>query len=443
MPLLRRVLIAFPLAAALVLPPGNVLADPEAAEPAEAEKRSGEGRGGKSRREEQAERQKYATQPATARIFAQVREHLDAERYAEAEAALEKLRLGRLSAYERAQTHRLHGYAAYGRGDNHAAIESLEQALAQVGLPASDQADVLFQVAQIQAVERRWQDVIATLEAWFQTVERPNSVGWFLMALSYYQLEDLDAALLPAKKAVEIAKVPQQAWLQLLLAIHLTRKDYAAAKPVLEAMIAHYPNSGKDYWLQLSALYGVTGDDERALGILEVAYRKGLLKDDRDLRRLLQLTLSRGIPYRAAQIFEKEMAESRLPEDAEALELLGSSWILAREIPRAKEPLRRAAELAPDGNLYLRLAHIHMLEEEWDEATTTLHQALAKGGLRDPGTVQLLLGIAYYNERRLPEARTWFAHAGQSGATRQPAQTWLEHVDRELHAARTTAGAGG
>ena len=54
---------------------------------------------------------------------------------------------------------------------------------------------MLFQIAQIQAVERRWKDVIATLEAWFQIVERPNSVGYYLMALSHYQLEDLDAAL--------------------------------------------------------------------------------------------------------------------------------------------------------------------------------------------------------------------------------------------------------
>jgi tetratricopeptide (TPR) repeat protein len=299
---------------------------------------------------------------------------------------------------------------------------------------------VLFQIAQIQGVERRWKDAIATLTEWFQTVERPNSVGYFMLAVAHYQLEDLDGALLPAKKAVEIAEVPQQAWFQLLLAIHLTRKDYAAATPVLDELLARYPNAGKGYWLQLSALYGVGGDNDRALGVLEIAYRKGLLTEDRDLRRLLQLMLLRGIPYRAAEIFEKEIADQRIHEDAEAFELLGIGWILARDASKAEEPLARAAELAPKGDLYVRLAQIHLLQEEWEPATAALRKGLAKGGLADPGAAQLLLGIAYYNEQQLQEARGWFAQAQQSGGTRQQAESWIEHIDRELQASRTIAG---
>ena len=52
-----------------------------------------------------------------------------------------------------------------------AAIEHLRQALAEEdALPARDRADVLFQIAQIQAVQERWRDVIATLETWLQVV---------------------------------------------------------------------------------------------------------------------------------------------------------------------------------------------------------------------------------------------------------------------------------
>jgi len=302
---------------------------------------------------------------------------------------------------------------------------------------------VLFQIAQIQAVLERWKDVIATLETWLQVVEEPNSVGYYMMALAYFQLEDIDAALPPAQKAVEIAKVPQQAWLQLLLAIHLSKEDYAAAKPVLEQMLALYPNLGKDYWLQLSSLYGVTGDEPGALGVLEIAYRKGLLKEDPELRRLLQFMLARGIPYRATQIFEKEMTEKRFQDDAEALELLSIGWILAREPAKAMQPLAHAADLAATGNLYVHLAQIHLLDERWEEAISVLRKAIAKGGLKDPGTVELMLGIAYYNEQQLQEARSWFAQAQRSGATRQQAEMWLQHVDRELEARGSTHDTGG
>jgi hypothetical protein len=406
----------------------------EAAEPAPAKK---------TRKQEREEKLKYATKPHNARTFAKAREHLDASRYAEAEKALGRLSWSRLTPHERAQAERLRGYIAYGQAQNDVAIERLGTSLAEDALPPADQADVLFQIAQIQAVERRWQDVIATLEQWFEIVERPSSAAYFLMALSHYQLQDVDAALLPAKKAVQIAKTPQPAWLQLLLAIHLTRKDYAAATPVLDQMIALYPNTGKDYWLQLSALHGVREDQARALAVLEVAHRKGVLTDDRDLLRLLQLTLARGIPYRAAEIFETQMAADHFQEDPEALELLSAAWILAREVPKAEEPLARAAELVAKGELYVRLAQIQMLQEEWGEAAVTLRKALAKGGLREPAQAQLLLGIAYYNDRDLREARAWFAHAQQSGATREQAQTWLEHIDREIDAERAATGTAG
>src|SRR5262245_10137822 len=398
----------------------------------------------KTRKEERAERRRNQVDARTNKIFREVREQLDAQRYDDAEAELGRLRLDKLTPHELALAERLYGYAAYGKEESDAAIEHLRKALADPeALPARDRADVMFQIAQIHGVERRWKEVIATLETWFKTVERPNSVGYFLMALSYYQLQDLDGALLPAEKAVRIADVPQQAWLQLLLAIHLTRQDYAAAKPVLERMIALYPNSGKDYWLQLSALHGVTGDEAAALGVLEIAQRKGLLSDDRDLRRLLQMMLARGIPYRAARIFDEGKASRRFEGDAEALELQSISWILAREPDKALAPLARAAELAPKGDLYVRLAQLHLLQEEWDKAAETLHKALAKGGLADPGTAQLMLGIACYNEHQLQEARNWFAQAQRSGATREQAETWLEHVDREIDAQRSTSGTAG
>jgi tetratricopeptide (TPR) repeat protein len=263
------------------------------------------------------------------------------------------------------------------------------------------------------------------------------------MALAHFQLEDFEAARPYAQQAVAIAQKPQQGWLQLLLAIHLTRKDYAAATPVLEQLIANHPDSGKGYWLQLSALYGVNEDNEKALAVMELAYRKGILDEDRDLVRLVQLNLLQGIPQRAAKLLETELAAGRIHQNAEAFELLSGSWILARDVGKAEEPLRRAAALAPQGNLYVRLAQVHMMQEEWDEAADALHEAFAKGGLDDPANGELLLGIAYFNANELREARTWFARAHRSVATRQQAQTWLEHVDREIETSGSTTELAG
>jgi tetratricopeptide (TPR) repeat protein len=381
--------------------------------------------------------------PRTARIFSRVREALQNENFGEASEQLDKLVLRKASAYERAQASRLRGFIAYGQEQNAEAIDHLNAAIAEGGLPPADRSDTLFQVAQIQAGEKRWGDVIASLENWFRSVDRPNSVAYFMLALAHFQQGDVDAALLPAKKAVEIAQRPQATWMQLLLALHLTNRDYAAAAPVLARMLELYPNSGKDYWLQLSALYGAIDDPARSLGVLELAHRRGLLTEDRDLRRLLQLTLARGIPHRAARLFERELAEKNIAEDSESLELLSASYILARELDEADEPLARAAALAPDGDLWVRAGQIHMLQEEWSEAAVALRNALAKGGLENPGNVQLLLGIAYYNEKKLDAARSAFALAQRQAPTREQAEAWIEHIDRERAGAGVAANWGG
>jgi tetratricopeptide (TPR) repeat protein len=382
--------------------------------------------------------------PREAKILIEAKEHLSEERYDEAEAVLGKLRLKSLKPYELALTHRIYAYIAYGREDGEKALEHMQASLdVPDGLPKEDRADVLFQVAQLHGAKQRWKQVIASLESWFQTVEKPNSLGYYLLAMSHYQLEQYEAALPPAKKAVEIAENPQQSWLQLLLAIYLTNKQYVEATPVLIDLISRYPNSGKNYWLQLSSLYGVQEKNDRALIVLELANRRGLLTEDRDLRRLAQMLLYNEIPIRAAQVIEKGIEDKRLKEDAEVFEMLSNSFILAREVRRAEAPLARAAELSNNGKLYVRLAQVRLLQENWNDAATALRQALEKGGLEDTqGSVQLLLGITYYNKNELQEARNWFARAQNFGATRKQAEGWLEHVNREIEAKNTGLQAG-
>ncbi len=451
---LRRLLGGFVLALWIVVPPvfaeeAEAQATAEASA-AEAEAEAKPRRPTLRRRDtRQADKEKAAgakreIRPREGKILIEARELFGEDRYDEAEKVLGKLRLKSLKPYELAQTHRLYSYIAYGREDAAKALEHMQAALdVPDGLPKEDRADTLFAVAQLHGAQQRWKELIATLQIWFKTVEKPNSVGYYLMATAYYQLEDYDAALEPARKAVEIAENPQQSWLQLLLAIHLTNKQYAEATPVLIELISRYPNSGKNYWLQLSSLYGVQEKSDRALVVLELANRRGLLTEDRDLRRLAQLLLFNEIPIRAAQVNEKGVEEKRIKEDAEVFEMLSNSFILAREVRRAEAPLARAAELSPNGKLYVRLAQVRLLQENWNDAATSLRQALAKGGLEDTqGSVQLLLGITYYNKNELKEARSWFARAQQFGATKQQAQTWLEHIDREIETKNTGLQAG-
>ncbi len=346
----------------------------------------------------------------------------------EGRALLEKLDPKRLNRYERALVYRLHAHLAYFAADYTGARENFEKVLAEEVLSVRDDNRIRFNIAQLYATGQQWSEVISALDRWARYVEEPDPFAHYLRAIAYYQLEDLDAALIEAKRAVELSPEPLESWLLILSALHTQKEEYASALPVLEKLVARFPNK-KRYWIQLSLIHGALENYPRSLAVLELAYLQGLLTEDKEVRRLARASLHQNLPYPAAQVLEKGLAEGVVPRDSEALELLANSWIAAREYEKSLPPLRQAAELAKNGNLYVRLGQVYMQREAWQEATEVLQQAVAKGDLKDPGNAQLLLGIAFYNDQRVDQARSSFARARQHDSTREAADRWITHLE--------------
>ena len=44
-------------------------------------------------------------------------------------------------------------------------------------------------------------------------------------------------------------------------------------------------------------------------------------------------------------------------------------------------------------------------------------------------TVQLLMGIALYSQKKAPEARTWFVRAKDNPKVKTQAEGWIRHID--------------
>lgn len=352
------------------------------------------------------------------------------EDYAAAREALSHLRLAALNPLERSMAYRAYAYIAYGEGDVPAAVGYLEKAIAENAFPESTLQDLRFQIAQLELSLENWPAVVSNLRLWFDMVDEPNSAAYYLLAIAYYQMEDLDAALGPATQAVELSDEPQESWLQLLLAIRLVRKEYPKAAPIIEELVRRFPK--KDYWIQLSTVYGAMGDFEEALVPLQLAYEQGLLDTDAELRRLSQLLLYLDLPYRAAQVISKGIEDGIIEKKPDVYEQLSNSWIAAREFDRAVEPLEIAARLADNGDLYVRLAQVEIQREKWGEAIEALQHGLEKGDLTKPGDAHLLMGIARYSRRQPQQALTAFRRAREFDATRSEADTWLTHIEREL-----------
>jgi tetratricopeptide (TPR) repeat protein len=367
----------------------------------------------------------------TGKILNEAIELLNMENYSGARDKITTLRMDRLSPYERGKVEQILFSIEVANENYEAARRHLQASIESGGLNEQEVQTARYQYAQLFMQEEKWREGAAALEEWFMTATNPNSAAYYLLAVAYYQMDDYNKAMEPAKKAVDLMERPQPSWVELLLALHLQRDQYREAIPLLERLIAMQPDK-KTYWQQLSSIYGQLEDYPNALAIAQLAYSAGLVTDDSEIRRLADLLLYNDVPYRGATILEAAIEKRQVNVDDKLYEKLANCWIAAGEFDRAIQPLQRAAELSPNGDLFVRLGEVQVQREDWAAAVPALQRGIEKGQLRDAGYAQLLMGIALFNQKQLREARDWFNRSRNSERHRKMSTDYLAIIDAQL-----------
>jgi tetratricopeptide (TPR) repeat protein len=422
---LRLVLTGISLAVSLQL--GSTALGQAGPAPGQSASQQGTSRAAARNEEEEAPSTDISAQ--TGKILNEAIELLNMENYQGAAQKLGTLNLDKLSPYERGTTERILFSISYSQEKYEEARGHLQKAIESGGLNEVQVNEARFQSAQLYMQEEKWREGAAALEEWFKTATTPNSAAYYLLSVAYYQQEDFTRALPPAKKAVELmdAAKPNESWLSMLSALYLQREEYKEAVPVLQQLIAAAPDK-KTYWMQLSSIYGQMEDYPNALAIMQLANNVGLVTEDSEVRRLADLLLFNDVPYRGAQVLEAAMERKAVTLDDKLYEKLANCWIAAGEFEKSIPPLQRAAEMASNGDMFIRLGEVQVQREDWDAAITAIQRGVDKGQLKDPGNAQLMLGIAHYNQKDYEEAVPFFNRARQSERHRQIADSYLQAI---------------
>jgi tetratricopeptide (TPR) repeat protein len=425
--------LAYPLALALPLEASAAEPAPPAAssEPIDHEQ---------LRIDRKARASRYPVDSRVSRYLKAAAEKSDEESAEEAFALLDRLDLNRRNPYERALIHRLRGYIAYSSGDYAITIQSFENVIGEEVMSPDVDNGIRFNIAQLYAAQQKWADVIPAMERWLRYAPVPKPLAYYLIGLSHFQLGQLDLAIENTETAIDLSPKPVESWLQLLAALYVQQGDLANVTPVLEELVMRFPK--KQYWNQLSLIYGARDDYRHSLAVQQVAYLQGFLTEDKELRRLARSYLYHELPLPAADVLQRGIERGEIEADASSYEMLANSWIASREYDRSLSPLQTAAELAEDGKLFVRLGQVHLQREEWEKAATRLEQALEKGGLSEPGSAKLLLGIAYYENKRVTRARATFQRARKHDESRDEADRWIVHIQNEARDGSSQNGEG-
>lgn len=339
-----------------------------------------------------------------------------------------------LNSYELANVYNLYAFIHYSREDYAKALRAYENVVSQPDIPLAMEINTRYTIAQLYFVQEQWQRGVDALLRWFDMTENPNAAAHVLLAQGYYQLNDYDKALTNVEKAIamyrEKGRLPKEQWLNLARFLYFEKNDVERAVAVLEELLTYYPD--KQYWVQLSHLYGEQKRDALQLAAMETAYEQDMLDKGAEQVTMAYLYLNGEVPYKAAKVMDKGLEEGDIEGTSKNWEILGNAWRQAQEVDRAIPAMEQAAAKAEDGELYARLGNIYLDGEEYKKAIEAINNGLQRGGIKRPDSARLVLGMAYFNDGQYEKAREAFRAAGRDDRSAQYAKQWIQYMDSEL-----------
>ncbi len=346
-----------------------------------------------------------------------------------------------LNSYELANVYNLYAFIYYSQENYSKALQAYEEVVSQPDIPLAMEINTRYTIAQLYFVQENWKRGIDALLKWFDMTETPNANAYVLLSQGYYQLKDYDKALLNVEKAIsmydEKGKLPKEQWYNLARFLYFEKNDINKTVDVLETLLTHYPK--KQYWVQLSHMYGEQKKESEQLAAMEVAYDQGLLDKGTEQVTMAYLFLNGDVPYKAAKVMDKGLKAGTIEDKSKNWEVAGSAWRQAQEVDKSIPAMEKAAAKSETGELYARLGNIYLDGDQNEKAITAINKGLSRGGVKRPDNARLVLGMAYFNTKQYDKAREAFKAAARDERSEKYAAQWIKYMESELERQRSLA----
>lgn len=395
----------------------------------------------KDTKSEAQETKKFGISRAVAEKLLEAYDLLEAERYDDALAIVDALAKRRkLQPPEIAQLHRFRAYIYVNKGQNEKATGEFEKSLALQAMEPEAEQVMMYSLAQIYTELGQYDQALALINRWFASVESPKADAYFLKAMILVQQKNFQDAAEPAAKALALSPKPKESWLTLDGVIQTQLKNYDRVEQTLAQLVELAP-SKLQYWTQLAAVQQHLGHEQKALATMQLAYDAGLLKGDKELRQLASLLFLQQQPFECAKVIQKGIDSGVVAANVDSFRLVANCLIAARESEKALSPLARAAELAPEGDLYLLLGQLHLQRDRFEPAIDAIEKGLKKVKPAQRGSAHLLLGIAQLGDERFAEAEQSFKIAAEDVKVGGAATSYLKFLEtRQVAQQRPVSG---
>jgi hypothetical protein len=198
-------------------------------------------------------------------------------------------------------------------------------------------------------------------------------------------------------------------WWLLLRAAYFELDDMKNVRVILERLLIEWPK--KEYWTQLSAVYGQLKFDDKQISSYRTAYEEGFLQRSNELVQMAQLYLSMEVPYKAAVILQKGIDAGQVDLEVKNWRLLSQAWFLAQNDQMAIAALREAAKISDDGELDIRLARSLANIANFEGCVNSATTAIGKGDLKRDDESYITLGMCQFESTSYEDSKESFGFA--------------------------------
>lgn len=344
---------------------------------------------------------------------------------------LQKMNSRKHGNYQKAVIAQALAQVEWSRENYASALRNFEIAVQLDALPDLTHFSLMYQIAQLYYMDARYAEALNKLDLWMCTIpkQKITAAAYYLKSAIYASLEDWPAVVASIEMALSMSEKAVESWYQIKLAAHYELEQSPEMAQTLETMIRNWPDKA-NYWIQLSQVYYNLEMEEKALSVLALAWRRNMLEKQSDIIYLSSLYSNSDVPFKAAGILQKGVEDGVVESNKRHWLMIADAWFAAGEMDSALAAYEMAGKISDDGEIDLRRAYILVDLERWNEASSAINAALAKGGFneRETGDAYVLQGMSEFNLGNYAAAGTAWEHASDYPKASKSARQWINHM---------------
>jgi hypothetical protein len=316
--------------------------------------------------------------------------------------------------------------------DTKAATKPAEDAADSPAMPDDDKKDMLHNALLLSASAQDYPKTIV----YGKQLDQMNLLDAdtsAMLAIAFYNQKDLASAKAYAQKSVDFSKAagkqPSETAMQIVMSAQASN-DQGAAEGTLEQMVVTY--SHPEDWDELVGvslgLKGLSNAD--ALNMYRVLYIQGTMKTADDYTYMGNLAEDQRSFVEARNVLQAGVAAGKIGGGA-ALnkargEAAGDEKIISQAIAAAEKSKKGEddMEIAQDLWGYGRYADVESISQA----------AKAKGGIKDPGEADVLIGMAQIAQAKYDVGIATLAQVSGSAARLRTARLWTLYAQSKQKA---------